>query len=48
MIYTDTLQTIIMIVGSFILMGFGNTLFTRRFASARALRLTCPSLSSFR
>lgn len=23
-IYTDTLQTIIMLVGSFILMGFGN------------------------
>lgn len=25
-IYTDTLQTIIMLVGSFILMGFGNML----------------------
>lgn len=27
-IYTDTLQTIIMVVGSFILMGFGNILFS--------------------
>lgn len=28
MIYTDTLQTIIMVVGSFILMGFGNMVFS--------------------
>lgn len=28
-IYTDTLQTIVMIVGSFILMGFGKPLFSR-------------------
>lgn len=27
-IYTDTLQTIIMVVGSFILMGFGNIVFS--------------------
>ena len=27
-IYTDTLQTIIMVVGSFILMGFGNMVFS--------------------
>lgn len=35
MIYTDTLQTIIMLVGSFILMGFGNifTLFSYSCAS---------------
>lgn len=27
-IYTDTLQTIIMVVGSFILLGFGNIAFS--------------------
>lgn len=26
-IYTDTLQTIIMVIGSFVLMGFGNVVF---------------------
>lgn len=26
-IYTDTLQTVIMVIGSFILMGFGNMVF---------------------